>query len=505
MKHAFGLPQGYTRPLQILTKLKHEPESYWVKRGEQRVLKLFHQMARRVPAYKDFLKNHSVDPDKIKTIKDFKSVPTIDKNNYLRVYPRDALCWDGIFDGKQWVIATTSGSTGEPFYFPRQSTQDVYYAITAEHFLLTNFNIDKKSTLFIIGFPMGIWIGGIFTYTILKMIANSNNYKLSIATPGINKLEILKAVKNLGSHFDQIIIGSYAPFLKDTLDDGKQMGIEWEKHHMGFVFAAEGFSETFRDYVIKTTGTTNPYMQTLNIYGTVDLGTMAHETPLSILIRRMAVKNSKLFEFLFGQVTKLPTLTQFNPEMFYFEEVMGNLICSSPSGLPLVRYDLKDHGGILSYASLMQKMVDFGIDSEIQEAGIDHTIYQLPLVYVYERSDFSVSFFAFQIYPETIRKALQGKELEGSITGKFTMLVSYDAHGNQQFEINVELKSGVNESNALKKHIQLACVRYLLSENSEYRKTHDEYATRIYPKIKLWLYEDPTYFKPGVKQKWVKK
>ena len=33
-------------------------------------------------------------------------------------------------------------------------------------------------------------------------------------------------------------------------------------------------------------------------------------------------------------------------------------------------------------------------------------------MYVYERSDFSVSFFAFQIYPETIRHALQKKQVE---------------------------------------------------------------------------------------------
>ena len=37
---------------------------------------------------------------------------------------------------------------------------------------------------------------------------------------------------------------------------------------------------------------------------------------------------------------------------------------------------------------------------------VTNTIWRLPFVYVYERSDFSVSFYAFQIYPETIKRAL---------------------------------------------------------------------------------------------------
>jgi phenylacetate-CoA ligase len=488
--------------------LRTKPESYWIKRGEHASLKLFHQMARRVPAYKDFLKKAKINPSKVKTIRDFQQLPSIDKDNYLRKYSREQLSWDGKYPRGQWTIASTSGSTGEPFYFPRQNFQDEEYALTAELYLRTNFQIHKKKTLYIVAFPMGVWIGGLFTYEALQLLAARGNYDLSIITPGINKLEIIKSIKNLASHYDQVIIGSYGPFLKDILDDGERMGIRWKDYNLGFVFSAEGFSEGFRDYVIKMTGLKNAFTGTLNHYGTVDLGTMSYETPYAVMLRRIAVKNPKIYELLFNQTQKLPTLTQYLPEQFYFEEVNNRLYCSASSGMPLVRYDLKDHGGVFTSSYIKKELRTLGVDvsKEARKAHIESTIWNLPFVHVYERSDFSVSFFAFQIYPETIRKALHREEFHKLITGKFSMMVKYNKQNNQVLEINIELKHGIAPSPSLRKKVQLAIVKHLLDENSEYRKTYEEYGMRkTEPKLVFWRYEDPKHFMPGIKQKWVKK
>src|SRR3989344_5952796 len=102
------LPAGYRNPVQLLAELKRKPEHYWIKKGEKRALQLFSLMAQRVPAYKDFLKKNNINAEKIKTINDFKHVPTIDKDNYLRIYPLEKLCWDGELKAKQWVFSTTS-------------------------------------------------------------------------------------------------------------------------------------------------------------------------------------------------------------------------------------------------------------------------------------------------------------------------------------------------------------------------------------------------------------
>lgn len=487
--------------------LKTVTEQCWINKGECSVLKLFHSMAERVPAYKEIIRKNHIHPETVRSIKNFKKLPIIDKDNYLRAYPIKNLCWGGQFDTKQWTICTTSGSTGEPFYFPHSIEQDLQYAIMAELYLLTNFHIDKKTTLYINGFPMGAWIGGVFTYKAVSMIAEKGLYSLSIINPGINKNGIISAIKNLGHKFDQVIIGSYAPFLKDTLDDGVRAGVKWSDYNLGFIFSAEGFSENFRDYVLKTAGAKNDYTTTLNHYGTVDLGTMSYETPLSVLIRRIAVKNPKVYKSLFGDSIKLPTLTQYFPELFYFEEIDKTLVCSAFSGMPLVRYNLRDSGGVYSFKQMVEKFAENKIDllKEAEKAGIANTIWKLPFVYVYERNDFSISFYAFQIYPATIRRALEIKNLAKKITGKFCMETKFDRGQNQYIEIQVELGGGVKPSQTLKKAVTKSVTSQLLKESSEYRETYKEKTSKVIPRIIFWPYEHELFFKPGIKQKWVLK
>lgn len=496
------LPRGYRNTELLNDRLASLPEKFWIKRGETRALRLFQEMALRVPAYKDFLKSNNIIPSSITSVKDFDKIPPINKDNYLRKYPIEMLCWDGEFDHGQWVISTTSGSTGTPFYFPRNYIQDWQYAITAELYLRNNFQIHKKSTLYIVAFPMGAWIGGLFTYQALKILAENGSYDLSVITPGIHKQEVINAIKQLGNNFDQLIIGSYAPFLKDILDDGKRAGIDWEKLNIGFVFSAEAFSEKFRDFTLNTVGNKDKINTTLNHYGTVDLGTMAHETPESILIRRKLVENDKL-EVLFPEPYRQPTFAQYNPELFYFQQYENSLLCSAYSGLPLFRYDLKDYGSVIPREIVHKKLSDAGINLSKDIHTKCNYSWNLPFVYVYERNDFSVSYYAFQLYPDTIRRAIQEDSLEDYVTGKFTAEVNYNDSGRQQLNIYIELKHGVIPSDKLEINVLDHLQRRLIDESSEYREVYKTIGPEVMPKIILIEYEDNKYFKPGTKQKWV--
>lgn len=496
-------------PPRLDQELLCQKDDFWQKRGELRALDLFRQMAVRVPAYKDFLKKNKVKAELVKTIEDYKQLPPVDKDNYLRIYPLESLCWDGEFKNKSWIVSATSGSTGKPFYFPRSYCQAERYAAYADLYLRHNFQIERKSTLYVVGFPMGAWIGGVFTLETIEWLARERGYNLSVITPGVHKLEIIKAIENLGEKYDQVILGCYGPFLKDALDDGVRLGVNWKKYHLKFVFAAEAFTEGFRDYVLRTAGISGKeiYTSTLNQYGTADLGTMSYETPLSIFARRVAVKRRRIYKRIFGDTIKLPTFTQYLPELFYFEEQLGRLYCSSASGLPMVRYDLKDRGGVFSYAQVVEAFETEKIDLESQarEQGLSEYLWSLPFVHVYERDDFSISFYAFQIYPETIRRALQRRELQRKVTGKFTMMTKYDDSQNQYIEINVEMKCSVQRSPSLQRQVQRLVVNQLLKESSEYRETYSHIGKRGFPKIILWSYEDNLFFRPGIKQKWVVK
>jgi phenylacetate-CoA ligase len=500
------LPRGFRNAESLHKRLQTEEESRWIKRGERRALNLFYEMANRVPAYKDFLAANNVSASSIKSAKDFARLPTIDKDNYLRKYSKEMLCWDGDFPDGQWVISTTSGSSGTPYYFPRENSQDWQYAVLADLYLRSNFDIQNHKTLYIDAFPMGAWIGGVFTYEAIKIVAENEGYNLSIITAGIHKQEVINAVKQLGDSYDKIIIGAYAPFLKDILDDGVRDGVDWKSYDLGFVFSAEAFTESFRDYVAKVSGIKDIYRDTLNHYGTVDLGTMSHETPESILIRRKLLEDDKL-DVLFPEKRRQATFTQYIPEMFYFEQQDNNLICSAYSGIPLMRYDLKDYGGIINKSDVTQKLQDAGYDINelLQDNKLHDTAWNLPFLYVYERNDFSVSYYAFLIYPDMIRRALQHNQLENDITGKFTMLVDYDETGRQKLHLHIEMKSGVEDSAQLMTKIQDEVNAGLIKESSEYREVTSMVGHDVKPEIILHSYEDSEYFRAGTKQKWVKK
>lgn len=498
------LPRGYRNVESLQKRLVHESEEVWIKKGQKRALNLFWAMSSRVPAYKDFLRSHKFSSREVRSIEDFKKIPPIDKDNYLKKYPKQMLCWDGEFAHGQWVISTTSGSTGKPFYFPREQSQDWQYAISAELYLRTNFNIQNKTTLYIVAFPMGAWIGGVFTYEALKIIAENGGYDLSIITPGIHKQEVINAVLQFSKDFDQIIIGAYAPFLKDILDDGLRAGINWKNYDIGFVFSAEAFTEYFRDYVINLTDPKDELRFSLNHYGTVDLGTMSHETPESIMIRRHLVKEHALTA-LFQEERRQPTFTQYNPELFFFEELSNNLLCTAYSGIPLVRYDLKDYGGILTKSTVYKKLSTLGYDvpRAAETHRIKDTVWNLPFLYVYERNDLSVSYYAFLIYPDMVRRALQDVSLHAELTGKFTMFVDYNKEGRQQLHIHCECKHNVKSSEILKNKVKEIIHANLVEESSEYRETYSLIGQAVKPVIHLWPYEDPIYFKSGTKQKWV--
>jgi len=493
-------------PIRFQKALKRKPEKYWIGRGEKMALQLFGQMAERVPAYKDFLGKNNFNPRSVKKLEDFKNVPKIDKDNYLRAYPLDQLCWDGNFTGQPWVISSTSGSTGEPFYFPRSALQDEYYAVTAEVYLRENFQIHKKSTLYVDAFAMGAWIGGVFTYEAVNRVAKKG-YPLSIITPGINKAEVISSIVRLGHNFDQVIIGCYPPILKDIIDLGIEEGLDWAKYNLGIVFSAEGFSEDFRDYIIQKASLSNVFTSTLNHYGTVDLGTMSHETPLSIMMRRQAVSKPELFHDLFNGNKKQPTFTQYVPEMFYFEEEDGQLLCSGYSGLPLVRYDLKDLGGVVTLAEAEKIYKQHGTDlhKESKIAGIaEHTL-KLPFVYLSERKDFSITLIGGNIYPEEIRKALLDPRLHDSITGKFAMEITNNKKMDNKLVVHVELRKDVKSSSDIRKVITQSIVDVLLRENSEYLSNYSVYGRKLWPQIKLWPNEHSLHFSGRGKQKWVVK
>lgn len=490
----------------FLDSLYTKKSEDWDVIRKKNLLSLFKEALDTVPAYKKFLASKKIDGKKIKTINDFTAVPSVTKKNYLRKYSWKELCKNDSLTKESLVMTSTSGSTGEPFYFPRTALVDIQSSLYHEMFLRSSKIKKNKSTLVIDCFGMGVWIGGLITYQAFKYIGE-RGYPLTIITPGINKKEIFQALRNIGAYFDTIIICGYPPFIKDLIDDGKDNGILWGSYNLRIIFAAESFSETFRDYIAKEAGIKNIYRDTMNIYGSADLGTMAQETPISILVRRIALSNSSLYKRLFGQATRLPTFTQFIPDCIVFESKKDSVMCTGNSALPLIRYEIGDNGGVLSYKDVETICKEEGVTliDEIKKAGLEDTYTELPFVYVYERSDFSASFYGVLIYPEYVKKALDNEKFLPYLTGKFTMVTKNDSNQNQYLEINVEIKKNQKIPSTIKKQIIKLIHNTLILQSTEYARVSESLGGGVFPRLIFWTYGHEAYFLGGAKQKWVKK
>lgn len=463
--------------------------------SQANALQLFHSVAATVPAYQDFLRKQGIDPKNIETYQDFQSLPLTTKANYLQTYPLASLCREGKLETCDF-IAVSSGSTGKPSYWGR-FLSDEYPVATRFEQVFRDFGADTRTTLAVVCFPLGTWIGGMFTANCCRHLA-TKGYPITVVTPGNNKTEILRVVRELAPLFEQVVLLGYPPFLKDAIDSGISQGIKWQGYKIKLVFAGEVFSEEWRTLVGERVGSTNACYDSASLYGTADAGVLGNETPLSICIRRFLADNPDFARTLFGE-SRLPTLVQYDPIHRYFETQDGTLLFSGDNGIPLVRYHISDTGGIITYDEMLKFLQSHGFDPTKQ---LRSQIYPLPFVYVFGRSHFTVSYFGANIYPENVMVGLEQPEIREWVTGKFVMEVKEDDQKNRHLAIAVELAAGVEASEEKQKAIAASIYTQLLRLNSEFAN----YVPPPYqhPQITLAALGDPDYFPLGIKHRYTR-
>jgi hypothetical protein len=113
--------------------------------------------------------------------------------------------------------------------WPRSLAHELPVAMRFEQVLADTCGAGGKSTLGVVCFPLGTWVGGMYTTMACRWVA-LKGYPLTIATPGNNAAEILKVVRELGGSFEQVVLFGYAPFLKDVVDSGHAQGVDWRHY-----------------------------------------------------------------------------------------------------------------------------------------------------------------------------------------------------------------------------------------------------------------------------------
>lgn len=451
------------------------------------MLELFRQVAETVPAYRSLLREHGIDPAEIRTLDDFRRLPVLTKDNYHRRHPLPDLCRDGRLGD---MIAVSSGSSGSPTIWPRSLADEVAVTARFAQVLVDTFRADVRRTLAVVCFPLGTWVGGLYTLACLRQLSAQGHPITSVA-PGNNKAEILRVLPLLAPpHVDQVVLLGYPPFVKDVIDTGRAAGVPWESYDIKLVLAGEVFSEEWRALVGSRAGMGDPLRSSASLYGTADAGVLGNETPTSVSIRRFLAANPVVAQSLFGS-SRLPTLVQYDPGHRYFESHDGTLVFSGDNGIPLLRYDIADEGGVIPW----QDMLDFcSRNGFTPEPGLE-----LPFVYVFGRSLFTVSFFGANIYPENVTVGLEQSPVSGWVTGKFVLETVEDADRDTSLHITVELAPGeTGDATVIAESIRTQLVRL----NSEF--AHYVPPDRQLPNIDLRPQGDPDYFPVGVKHRYTR-
>lgn len=459
-----------------------------VSRSRNWVLDLYRHTVDTVPAYGKFLREHGVEPEAVETLDDFRLLPLVDKGGYHQKYPLPELCRDGTLAGCD-MIAVSSGSSGRPTIWPRAVEDELHAARRFEQVLVDGFGADRRDTLAVICFPLGTWVGGLFTQACVRHLA-AKGCPITVVAPGNNKAEILRVLPELAPHFEQVVLLGYPPFIKDVVDTGVAQGVDWPAYAIKLVLAGEVFSEQWRDLVAQRAGIADPVRDIASLYGTADAGVLGNETALSVGIRRFLADRAELAREVFGDA-RLPTLVQYDPASRFFETHEGTLVFTADGGIPLIRYHIADEGGILPHAELLAYCARQGFTPPPGP--------ELPFVYLFGRSLFTVSFFGANVYPENVTVGLEQPGVSDTVTGKFVIESVEDSDRDRRLRITVETAPGATADAAL---IAESVRAQLIRLNSEF--AHYVPAERQLPEVVLRPAGDPEYFPVGVKHRYTR-
>jgi phenylacetate-CoA ligase len=324
-------------------------------------------------------------------------------------------------------------------------------------------------------FSMGAWATGLTTAAALE-----RNGLVKATGPHVEK--ILGTMTELGPAYSYLIVG-YPPFLKMLLDDGEARGFDWTAYTMHALLGGEGNSEGLRDYLLRR------FRSVVSGYGATDVEIgLAAETPVTIALRRLALERREIAGALFGERGRVPMVFQYNPMLHHVEtNEQGELlftVCRASTLSPKVRYNVHDEGGVLRDDELRGRLASFGITPEqLAPAGFGRLV-RMPYLYVFGRSDSTVSVMGANIYPVDVEGGIYADAVLASKVRSFRLSLLEERPGETRPLVDIELERDVPDS-ALEQALMQRIEAHLLATNTDYREAAGEYPGLMVPIVRL--------------------
>lgn len=409
-----------------LTRLvmSRTPSSVLDRMGQQFRHRAVLNAVRETVAYPAFLIENGLDPEGACLPERFETLPLTSKQDYVDRYPLDQRCRGGKLYNA-YLIEKSSGHSGGSYYWPRTPQEDALVPAYLEYLCRQYFHVETTPSLGIIALALGTWIAGEKSSTAMRQVAASGRYPLTIMSPGPNVDEVIDLVRDLSPHYQQTLLAGYPPFIRAVLEEGAARGIDWPAVNLKLVLGGEAFSEQWRAYIGGLIGVDvrRDLVAITSSYAAADLGmVVGREQPLTTLVRQLCLDDSRLAADLFDGA--VPIVFQYSPASMYIEEVDSEVVFTTMSGAPLVRYAIHDRGGVASFDHVMGVLADHGYDviARLKELGFSSgDVWRLPLFWVNGRTDGTIAVNGANVYDENIETVLaevSGGEIVGHKAGR---------------------------------------------------------------------------------------
>jgi len=344
--------------------------------SERKVLAAFHFAAKKVPAYKNILHKHRLNPKHIKTIKDFRDyVPILNKNDLFVDYPLRDVSVGGNFGGPvNFFMSSGYSGSGNYSYGIEDNKGYKKAALYTEFLLNLIFNIFDRKTLVINGN-----IGGIRLPT----------RRLSVADVVARPEPVFALLNKLSGDFDQFLVLGEQPFIQDLVEKGVYNKFHQCKKPLFFITGGDFMPENYRTHLasILKMDFDNPDTGMLyHNFGTTEVAlSMFNEDINTIRIRRLAEKDAHFKKTLFKDTKYIPSIMHYFPQNIYVEHIWVNnipqLVVSSldmTRKIPMIRYCTGDCVMTMPYITLCNKLRHCGYSHLCPE-------YHLPVGLIWDR------------------------------------------------------------------------------------------------------------------------
>jgi phenylacetate-CoA ligase len=172
---------------------------------------------------------------------------------------------------------------------------------------------------------------------------------------------------------------------------------------------------------------------------------------------------------------------QYNPLDYYVETNDAGELIITVNRLsllsPRIRYNIHDAGGVLSFARVVEVAREFGLDPVRACAGPGRPVFRLPFLYLFGRSDSTLSYMGANIYPEDVEGGLFADPDDARRLGAYCLELIDVERGEQRPCVHVEVVRGEAEDSSLHERLRERVLNRLLAANLDFRQAVREDAS----------------------------